>query len=416
MYVGCGANGEIHWFSLGTIHYNMVNTIIISVCLLVLIGYAFDLTSSKSRIPSVILLLVLGWASKQLLAMTGLSLPDMNAALPVLGTIGLILIVLEGSLELELKKKNMAVIRKSLILASIPMMIMAFYLTWMLIYYQGGSFRNTLLNVVPLCVISSAIAIPTVRNLKKNLRDFVVYESSFSDIIGVLFFNFVMLNDYVTSESIGHFILEIVIMILISFVATAVLALLLRYNKHHIKFIPIIMIVLLIYALAKHFHLPALLFVMILGLFLGNLDELKQFKIIQRLHPEILNKEVHRFQEIVMEGAFIIRVIFFILFGYLIENHEILNAETLLPALVVTAVIFVLRGMQLKLSGIPMLPLIFVAPRGLITILLFLSIDPAMMIPTVNKSLILQVIVFTALMMMIGMILAKSEKDGKKAG
>lgn len=340
----------------------------------------------------------------------------MNAALPVLGTIGLILIVLEGSLELELKKKNMAVIRKSLILASIPMMIMAFYLTWMLIYYQGGSFRNTLLNVVPLCVISSAIAIPTVRNLKKNLRDFVVYESSFSDIIGVLFFNFVMLNDYVTSESIGHFILEIVIMILISFVATAVLALLLRYNKHHIKFIPIIMIVLLIYALAKHFHLPALLFVMILGLFLGNLDELKQFKIIQRLHPEILNKEVHRFQEIVMEGAFIIRVIFFILFGYLIENHEILNAETLLPALVVTAVIFVLRGMQLKLSGIPMLPLIFVAPRGLITILLFLSIDPAMMIPTVNKSLILQVIVFTALMMMIGMILAKSEKDGKKAG
>ena len=391
----------------------MVNSVIITICLLILIGYAFDLTASKSRVPSVILLLLLGWGSRQLVQVTGLQIPNLSLALPILGTVGLILIVLEGSLELELKRANLPVIRKSLILATVPMLIMAFYLTWMLVYYQGGSFRNTLVNVIPLCVISSAIAIPTVKSLQKNLRDFVIYESSFSDIIGVLFFNFVILNEYVFGVSIGHFLLDVLIMMLISFVAAAGLALLLRYNNHHIKFIPIIMIVLLIYALSKEFHLPALLFVMILGLFLGNLDELKGNKYIARLHPEILNLEVHRFREIVTEGAFVIRVIFFILFGYLIENAEILNVSTLLPALIVTSVIFILRAMQLKLSGVPIFPLVYVAPRGLITILLFLSIDPAMMIPTVNKSLILQVIVLTAFMMMIGMMTIKTKAESE---
>lgn len=391
----------------------MVNSVIITICLLILIGYAFDLTASKSRVPSVILLLLLGWGSRQLVQVTGLQIPDLSLALPILGTVGLILIVLEGSLELELKRANLPVIRKSLILATVPMLIMAFYLTWMLVYYQGGSFRNTLVNVIPLCVISSAIAIPTVKSLQKNLRDFVIYESSFSDIIGVLFFNFVILNEYVSGVSIGHFLLDVLIMMLISFVAAAGLALLLRYNNHHIKFIPIIMIVLLVYALSKEFHLPALLFVMILGLFLGNLDELKGNKYIARLHPEILNLEVHRFREIVTEGAFVIRVIFFILFGYLIENAEILNVSTLLPALIVTSVIFILRAMQLKLSGVPIFPLVYVAPRGLITILLFLSIDPAMMIPTVNKSLILQVIVLTAFMMMIGMMTIKTKAESE---
>jgi cell volume regulation protein A len=391
----------------------MVNSVIITICLLILIGYAFDLTASKSRVPSVILLLLLGWGSRQLVQVTGLQIPDLSLALPILGTVGLILIVLEGSLELELKMANLPVIRKSLILATVPMLIMAFYLTWMLVYYQGGSFRNTLVNVIPLCVISSAIAIPTVKSLQKNLRDFVIYESSFSDIIGVLFFNFVILNEYVSGVSIGHFLLDVLIMMLISFVAAAGLALLLRYNNHHIKFIPIIMIVLLVYALSKEFHLPALLFVMILGLFLGNLDELKGNKYIARLHPEILNLEVHRFREIVTEGAFVIRVIFFILFGYLIENAEILNVSTLLPALIVTSVIFILRAMQLKLSGVPIFPLVYVAPRGLITILLFLSIDPAMMIPTVNKSLILQVIVLTAFMMMIGMMTIKTKAESE---
>jgi hypothetical protein len=50
-----------------------------------------------------------------------------------------------------------------------------------------------------------------------------------------------------------------------------------------------------------------------------------------------------------------------------------------------------------------------VAPRGLITILLFLSIAPEHKILLINKSVIIQVILLTAFVMMLGLITAKKE-------
>jgi len=89
----------------------MTTTIIITLCSLILMAYLFDLSAKKTKIPSVILLLLLGWLLKQITTYFELSIPDMKTALPVLGTVGLILIVLEGSLELELRasKKKMII-------------------------------------------------------------------------------------------------------------------------------------------------------------------------------------------------------------------------------------------------------------------------------------------------------------------
>ncbi|HRT34495.1 MAG TPA: hypothetical protein P5023_08690, partial [Bacteroidales bacterium] len=84
--------------------------IIITICILLLIAYIFDLTSSKTRIPSVILLLFLGWGVKQITLLLGIRLPDLNPVLPALGSVGLVLIVLEGSLELDLQRSKVSVI------------------------------------------------------------------------------------------------------------------------------------------------------------------------------------------------------------------------------------------------------------------------------------------------------------------
>ena len=86
---------------------------IITLCVLLLLAYAFDFSSSKTKIPSVILLLILGFSVKQLLNIFHITLPDLTPVLPVLGTIGLILIVLEGSLELELNKSKLAFVGKT---------------------------------------------------------------------------------------------------------------------------------------------------------------------------------------------------------------------------------------------------------------------------------------------------------------
>jgi cell volume regulation protein A len=188
------------------------------------------------------------------------------------------------------------------------------------------------------------------------------------------------------------------------------LALLLRKIKHHIKFAPIILLVILIYAVSKVYHLPGLVFILLFGLFLGNVDQLKKFVWMEKFNPDALQKEVHKFKELTGEGAFLVRALFFMLFGFLIEPQEILNAETMAWSAGIVAGIFVLRAIQLKLFSLPIMPLLFIAPRGLITVLLFLAIEPSRVVFPVNNSLIIQVVLLTALMMMPGLLMSKQGK------
>ncbi|HAK80411.1 MAG TPA: sodium:proton antiporter [Runella sp.] len=392
----------------------MTTAIIITICLLILAAYIFDITSSKTKIPSVILLLLMGWGVRQLSMSTGLFIPNLTPVLPILGTIGLILIVLEGSLELQLNGSKLGSVKESFMVALLPMVVLAIGTTAAFVYWGGTSFKDTLLNVLPLCVISSAIAIPSVKNLPNTQKEFVIYESSLSDILGVVFFNFVAFNETFGFSSLTQFVGQLLAIILISFVATGALSYLLSKIDHHIKFAPIILLIILIYNVSKVYHLPALIFILIFGLFLGNLDEIKRFGWVEKLKPNVLDREVAKFKEIVIEATFVIRVLFFLLFGYLMESAEIFNPNTFVWAVGIVAGIFVARAAALKIYGIPLSPLVFVAPRGLITILLFLSIPATQMIPLINKSLIIQIIILTALIMMAGLMLNKKgepEKD-----
>ncbi|MBL7821739.1 MAG: hypothetical protein JNL65_14100 [Saprospiraceae bacterium] len=375
-----------------------------------LLAYIFDISSALTKIPSVILLLLLGWFVKQTVELFSIHIPDLNPLLPILGTIGLILIVLEGSLELELNKSKLAVIKKSSLNALIPMFALAFLFAFAFQFISQASYKIALVNAIPFCVISSAIAIPSVRNLSEFNKEFIIYESSLSDIFGVLFFNFIALNEIINTQSFGNFSLQLLLIIVISFIAVLGLSFLLSRIKHHITFTPIILIVILIYAVSKVYHLPGLIFILVFGLFLGNLDELKRFSWIEKLRPEKLDKEVKKFKEITTEATFLIRALFFLLFGFLMEAKEILNPETIPWATGIVLSIILVRWIALKFSKLPSSPLLFVAPRGLITILLFLAILPEQSISIVNKSLIIQSIILSVLVMMLGLMTAKKNE------
>lgn len=389
----------------------MTTAIIITVCVLILLAYIFDITSSKTKVPSVILLLLMGWLVKQVALTTGLSLPNLSPILPILGTIGLILIVLEGSLELELNATKFPLIKKSFAVALLPMLLLAFGAAGAFHFWGGINFKDSLTNAIPLCVISSAIAIPSVKNLMNHQKEFIIYESSLSDILGVIFFNFVAFNDSFGAGSIWYFFAQLMTIIIVSFLATGGLSYLLSKIDHHIKFAPIILLVILIYNISKIYHLPSLVFILIFGLFLGNLDEIKRFKWIQRLKPDLLDREVKKFKEITIEATFVIRVLFFLLFGYLMETAEILNLSTLGWAVGIVINIFCLRAILLKFYKMELSPLLFIAPRGLITILLFLSIPASQTISLVNKSLIIQIIILSALVMMVGLMMGNKKES-----
>src|SRR5690606_20631254 len=248
----------------------MESTIIITICILLLLAYAFDISASKTKIPSVILLFILGYLANQATLFFNVPVPDLNGILPILGTVGLILIVLEGSLELELNRSKLPFLGKTALMALLPMLLFSFILAYVFEYYTGAPVKVGLANAIPLAVISSAIAIPSVQSLSSGNKEFITYESSLSDIFGVIFFNFITLNDYIGSDSFKNFSFQILIILVVTFIATVFLAFLLSRIKHHVKFAPIILMIVLIYAVAKYYHLPALIFILLFGLFLGN--------------------------------------------------------------------------------------------------------------------------------------------------
>ena len=386
--------------------------IIITVCALLLLAYIFDVTSSKTRIPSVILLLTLGWFVKKATVLLNIPVPDLQPTLPIIGTIGLILIVLDGSLELELKKENYKLIGKSALVAIVPLLLLSFGIAFAICYFEPTiSYKNSLANAIPISVISSAVAISSAKNLIPSQKEFITYESSLSDVFGVILFNFITLHNEIDLFSFGYFITDLIIILLISFVATIGLSFLLSRIKHKVKFAPIIILVILIYYISKVYHLPALIFILLFGLLVGNLDEMKQFKFVERLQTEILNKEIQKFRELTSEFTFLIRTLFFILFGFLIKTDELLNRETAAWSLTITAAIFLVRAIVLKFVKLDMKPLLFISPRGLISILLFLSIPASQSSQLVNNSLVIQIVILTALFLMFGLMFFKNKEQ-----
>jgi len=385
----------------------MTTGIIITLCSLILISYVFDLTSAKTRIPSVILLLLIGWLMRQLSVQFGINVPDLREALPVIGTIGLILIVLEGSMDLELDRSKKRVVLNSLLLALLPMLILGTGLALIIQQVSEVSFRTALVNVIPISVISSAIAIPSAQSLCKANRELVTYESSLSDIFGVIFFNFVALNETFGWLTFGSFFLQIIITLVISFAGIIGLSVLLHSITHHVKFVPVIMLVILLYAISKVLHLPGLIFILLFGIFLANLNQLHKVKWVKVFHIESLKKEFVRFKEIVGEASFLIRTLFFLLFGFMIETEELLNTQSLPWALAITAGIFAIRFAFLKMLKIKEFTFLFIAPRGLITILLFLSVAQSDRIDIISTSLVIQIVIITALIMMFGLMRTK---------
>lgn len=382
----------------------MTNTIIIIICSLILISYLFDISAKNTKIPGVVLLLSLGILAKVITNSLSFHVPNLEPYLPVIGTIGLILIVLEGSLELEINAQKRKLFTSTVKSAFIGLVLFSVILTVGLYYLTEKSFLTCLINAIPLGIISSAIAIPSVKNLTAHNREFVVYESSISDILGIIFFNFLVLHDSFGIGTFASFLFDIVIIVALSVVASIALGSMISKLNHHIKYIPIVTILILLYIITKIYHLPSLVLVLIFGLFLNNVHLFKFDFLKKWINPESIKAEVNSFEHLIAEVTFVIRSFFFIMFGYYTDLEALLSLTDFMNAILILIFIFAGRYLIFNLLKIKIEPLLYIAPRGLITILLFLAIPETYQIVEVNKGLLTQVIFLTAFVMMFGLI------------
>ena len=168
--------------------------ILIVLCGLVVLSYLFSILSRYIRVPSVLLLLFAGIGFRALADYYQIKLEFSEQLVESLGVVGLIMIVLEAGLDLKLGKDKIRLIRDSFFSALFIFAISTALIAFILNYWLGQSFKNCLAYAIPLSIMSSSIILPSIHPLTAQKKEFLVYEASFSDILGIIAFNFITGN------------------------------------------------------------------------------------------------------------------------------------------------------------------------------------------------------------------------------
>lgn len=397
---------------------NAYNLIIVLACVIIF-SHVFNFISKRTNIPSVILLILLGIVGKY--AMDYYNFQQDNlifGTLEVLGIIGLIMIVLEAAIDLKLSKEKWPIIWKSFLVALLSLVACSFGISLIINQFFREDPFISLVYAIPLSIMSSAIVIPSVTRLAKDKKEFMIYESTFSDILGIMFFYFLIQNagaesaDQVIYSVVGNIIITIVVSIIVSYG----LVMLFQRLEGDVKLFMLISVLILLYAIGKQLHLSSLVVILTFGLVLNNNNLFFVGKLKEFINEKTINSILKDLHLVTRESAFVIRTFFFVVFGTTIELNALLDLENLAVGLGIVAFFFVVRFAFLKLFFLKksILPEFFITPRGLITVLLFFSIPEELSSLTFNSDIILITIIVTSLVMTWGLI--KFGKEGLEEG
>lgn len=384
--------------------------LIIEVSIIIVLSFLFNGLSKRTNIPAVLMLIALGVVLQYGLKFADEGETDFFPVLEILGIVGLIMIVLEAALELELKREKLIPILKSMAVALIGLVASAWIAA--LILYQfipTMTMQSAWLYATPLSILSSAIIIPSVTELQEHKKEFHIYESTFSDIIGIMMFYFLTgkLNPAEDGGVVG-FTGNLLLTIVIALVASYTIIIVFQKIKSNVKLFLLIAVLLLLYALGKKMHLSSLIIILIFGLVIANMKVFFKGKLSKFLEYKKAHHIYHELHTITAETAFVVRTFFFVIFGLTIAISSLFDLNVALISMLIILSIYAIRYVLLLIFvGKDVLPQLFIAPRGLITVLLFYAIPAEAQIAEFNQGILLFVIIGTSLIMTFAMIFDK---------
>lgn len=380
-------------------------TLLIGLSLAVLLSYGFDRAARLTKVPSVLLLLLAGIALRQAVLHWHAAVVVPAVLLPLFGIVGLIFIVLQGSLDLQLSPEKGPLIRRALLAAAVILVGQVGVLAGLLRHYLGAGWQSCLVNAVPLAVVSSAIVIPSVAGLGGEKQEFLTYECTFSDIVGILLFNFAGQADFGQLGSVVTFAGGVVAVGGVAVGGSALLVWLLGRLHGRLKFFFLLAVLVLLYSLAKKLHLSSLVLVLAFGLAANNAGRLARHPRLFRLfRPDQLAADLPLLKSLTAESAFLIRTFFFLLFGFSLTLTDLLSRPLLLQGALVVGVLTGIRFIGLRyVARTALIPELFIAPKGLISVLLFYSIPPHLLLSPVSQNLLFVVILLSGLLLMVGL-------------
>ncbi len=395
---------------------NMAYVLIVGASLIVILSYLFSLFSQKTAVPSVILLIVLGFFSKKLFSI-GVNDVDWIFSLEILGIVGLMLIVLEGALDLKLSRDRWPLIWKSGLIALLSLGVNVFVFTFGLqLIINNLDFLTAFIYAIPLSIISSAIVIPSVEHMEEEKKEFLIYESTLSDIFGLILFYAVINNvDKGDATIVGlHVISNIGGTLILSVVVSYALIIFFQRISSQVKLFLFISVLLLLYAIGKIFHLSSLLIILVFGLILENRQIFFSGFMKRFLKEREIKQVLSDFKLLTRESAFIVRTFFFFVFGLSITLAGIFKPDIVIGSFVFLVVLFGVRWLLFKLIvKEDFTPQVFIAPRGLISVLLYFAIPNQFLINDFETGILLFIILGTSIAMAWALVHYKLGKKGR---
>lgn len=392
-------------------------TLIIAASVILLLSFFFIAIAKKTKVPSVLLLIGLGVGLQYLLRYLDVPDPNFFSVLEILGIVGLIMIVLEAALDLKLQRNKIGTIIRSFSMALLGLGLSTWVAALIILnMIPGITWPQASLYATSLSILSSAIIIPSVVHLTEKKREFHIYESTFSDILGIMLF-YLLIGVFepgataVEGQSSNYgnpytvFLINLIITVGISVVASYLILFVFQKIEEHAKFFVLISVLLLLYAIAKEFHLSPLIIILVFGLTVSNSNLFFRGPFRKMLNKEKFKGIEKGLHGLTAETAFVVRTFFFVIFGASILLSSLVSFDVFKVSIAVIVSIFIIRYVLMRIFiGKDINPQVWIAPRGLITVLLFYAIPTSLQTELFNPGILLFIIIATGLLMTIGLI------------
>jgi NhaP-type Na+/H+ or K+/H+ antiporter len=143
---------------------------------------------------------------------------------------------------------------------------------------------------------------------------------------------------------------------------------------------------------------------------IANMELFFKGKLANFLHVEKAKSIYEGLHVITLETSFIVRTFFFVIFGLTISVSSIFDWKVALVSLLIIMSIYLIRYILLRLIiGLNIHPQLYIAPRGLVTVLLFYAIPKSVQYKGFEPGILLFIILGTSLIMTWALIKDKNK-------
>jgi cell volume regulation protein A len=320
------------------------------VGILVFLAHLFTGIFSRTRIPDVILLIIIGICVGPVL---GLASPPLFGAVgPVFTTVTLIIILFESGIALKLSNL------RSALGGAMTLAPLSFFATMAVV--AGFTIWLTDLELLPAFILgaivgstSETVVIPLVRQLRirEETKTLLSVESSVNDVLSIVItialIQAYTLGEFEIAAVSGNLIASFLVALVFGIVGALIWSILLN-RIHAIKnaMFTTPAFVFVIFGVVEIMGFSGAFAALAFGVTIGNIETIRFpiFKTLTVKEPVGLNETEKIFFS---EAAFLLKTFFFVYLGI---SLELISGWLIIVGLVLTIVAFVLRLPAVKLS------------------------------------------------------------------